>query len=346
MAEDSFQDKTEQATPRRKEKAKEKGQVARSKDLTSMASMSGIIMILYFGGGYVVSKLAAITGGVLSMRYGSEPGHVSRIVIAQGFEILAPFFLVTVVLGVLVSVAQGGFVKKEMKFELDKLNPVKGIKNLFSMKSLSELLKSILKFSIGGWLVYYIINKDMKVLPTLAAMEMSEMLKVSGTMVLDAIVIAFAFFMVIAIFSYFLDKIQHERSLKMTKQEIIEEQKESDGDPMIKQRIRSIQRETARKRMMQEVPEATVVITNPQHLAVAIKYEEKDMAAPKIVAKGAGNLAARIREIATEHGIPIVENKPVARALYKQELNTFIPEELYVAVAKILAYIYKLKGKI
>ncbi len=132
----------------------------------------------------------------------------------------------------------------------------------------------------------------------------------------------------------------------MSKEEVKEEHKETEGDPIVKSRIRSIQRETARKRMMQEVSTATVVVTNPQHLAVAIKYEEKMMHAPKIVAKGAGFIAERIKEIATEHGIPIVEDKPLARALFRLELNTFIPEELYVAVAKILAYIYKLKGKI
>ena len=344
MAEDSFQEKTEQATPRKKDKAREKGQVARSKDLSSMASMSGIVMLLYFGGGYVMTKMASMTGGVLSMKYGTDVGKVSRVVMLEGFQILAPFFLATIVLGVLVNVAQGGFVKKELKLEFSKLDPIKGTKNLFSLKSVNEFLKSFLKFAIGGIVSYYIIKKNMYMLPSLGAMELGGLMKVSGKMIIDSIVIAFAFFMVIAIFSYFLDKIQHERSLKMTKQEIKEEQKESDGDPMVKQRIRSIQRETARKRMMQEVPESTVVITNPTHLAVAIKYDDKDMSAPKIVAKGAGHVAAKIREIATENGIPIVENKPVARALFKQELNSFIPEELYVAVAGILAYIYKLKG--
>ncbi len=346
MSEDSFQEKTQEATPRKKEKAKEKGQVARSKELTSMASMSGIIMLLYFSGGYFMTKLASMTGGVLGMKYGTDPGHVSRIVTLQGFEVLAPFFMVTIVLGLLVSVAQGGFVVKPLKIEFDKLNPFKGIKNLFSMKSVTELLKSLMKFGIGGYISYYIIKNNMKILPTLSSMELGGIVKVSGDLIMDAILITFGVFMMIAILSYFLDKAQHERSLKMTFQEIKEEQKESDGDPMVKSRIRSIQREAARKRMMQEVPEATVVITNPQHLAIAIKYDEKDMGAPQIVAKGAGTVAAKIREIATEHGVPIVENKPVARALYKQELKSFVPEELYVAVAKILAYIYKLKGNI
>jgi flagellar biosynthetic protein FlhB len=177
-------------------------------------------------------------------------------------------------------------------------------------------------------------------------MEISGITKVAGEMMMSAILISFLYFSVVAIFSAILEKWQHEKSMRMTKQEIKQEHKETDGDPMIKSRIKSIQREMARKRMMQEVPDATVVITNPQHLAVAIKYEDSNMHAPKIVAKGAGVIAAKIKEIAKEHNVPVVEDKPIARALFKLELNTFIPEELYVAVAKILAYIYKLKGKL
>jgi flagellar biosynthetic protein FlhB len=173
-----------------------------------------------------------------------------------------------------------------------------------------------------------------------------ELIKVSSHLIMEAIVIAFFYFLAVAIVSYFIEKWQFEKSLRMSKQEIKEEQKETEGDPIIKARIRSIQREAAKNRMMKEVPQATVVITNPTHLAVALKYEDKKMFAPQVVAKGAGIIAAKIREIATENGVPIVEDKPLARSLYKLELNSFIPEELYVAVAKILAYIYKLKGKI
>ncbi len=346
MADDSAQEKTEQATSRKKEKAKEKGQVARSRDLTSVFAMGGIILLFYFGGEKFVRELADMMGGVFSMRFGGDPSHVTGIVVLKGLLILAPFFLISVVSVLLVSVAQGGFVIKEVKFEVEKLNPIEGFKKIFSMKGLMELLKSILKFSVGGGVIYYIIKKDLRVLPTLSAMEMNELVRVAGNLLMHAILTAFAYFMVIAIITYILEKWQFERSLKMSKQEIREENKETEGDPLIKSRIKSIQREAARKRMMQEVPEATVVITNPQHLAVAIKYREKDMSAPKVVAKGAGVIAARIKEIAAEHGIPVVQEKPLARALFKLELNSFIPEELYVAVARILAYIYQLKGKI
>jgi flagellar biosynthetic protein FlhB len=243
-------------------------------------------------------------------------------------------------------VIQGGFVTKPIKLEFSKLNPVEGSKKIFSLKGLTELLKSILKFAMGGWVVYYIIKKDIDIFPSLSAMETNEMVRISGKLVMEAIVIAFALYLAVAIVSYFIEKWQFDRSLKMTKQEVKEEYKEMEGDPIIKSRIRTIQREAARKRMMQEVPEATVVVTNPQHLAVAIKYTDKEMPAPRIIAKGAGIIAAKIKEIAAENGVPIIEDKPLARSLFKLELNAFIPEELYVAVARILAYIYKLKGKI
>ncbi|UCD35206.1 MAG: flagellar biosynthesis protein FlhB [Nitrospiraceae bacterium] len=343
---DEFQEKTERATPRKKQKAREKGQVARSRDLTSMITMGGIIMICYFGGKHFISGLSDMTGGVLSMKYGSNPVHVSRIAILHGLQLLAPFLLMSVVLAVAASVMQGGIVLKPIKIEFDKINPLEGVKRLFSLKGLTELLKSIINFTIGGWVVYYVMKKNLDVLPSLAAMEIGELARVSGKLVMDAIIIAFSFYFIVALASYFLEKWQYERSLRMTKQEIKDEFKESEGDPMIKSRIRSVQREAARKRMMQEVPTASVVITNPTHLAVAIKYIDGKMAAPQIVAKGAGLVAQKIKDIAGEHGVPIVEDKPLARALYKLELNAYIPEGLYVAVARILAYIYKLRGRI
>ena len=343
---EELQEKTEKATPRKKAKAKDKGQVARSKDVVSMMTMGGILMIFYFGGELFFTNLAGMIGGILSLKYGTNPLQVSRLAIIQGALLLAPVLLTSVVLATVANVMQGGMVIKPIKFDPAKLNPISGFKKIFSLNGITELLKSILKFSVGGWLVYYIVDKDIETLPSLSAMEFNHLVSVSGKMIMDAVIIAFAYYMVIAVIGYFIDKWQHEKSLRMTKQEIKEENKESEGDPIVKSRIRSAQREAARKRMMQEVPAASVVITNPTHLAVAIKYEDKEMAAPKVVAKGAGIIAEKIKEIAKEHGVPIFEDKPIARALFKLELNAFIPEGLYIAVARILAYIYKLKGKI
>jgi flagellar biosynthetic protein FlhB len=346
MEEQGFQDKTEQATPRKREKAREKGQVARSKDLTSMSVMGGILLTFYLGGSHVINSLSDMTGQILSMQYGNDPLHVSKVAIIKGVQVVAPFFLASVVLATVSTVAQGGIVFKPLKIELKALNPVNGIQRICSMKGVTEFLKSFLKFAVGGWVVYFVLRKNLDVLPMLSAMEINELIRVSGKLMLEAFTIAFLLYLSVAFVSYALEKWQFERSMRMTKQEVRDENKESEGDPIVKSRIKSLQREMARKRMMQEVPTATVVITNPTHLAIAIKYEDKEMFAPKIVAKGAGAVAEKIREIARKHDVPIVEDKPLARSLFKLELNSYVPETLYVAVAKILAYIYKLKGKI
>jgi flagellar biosynthetic protein FlhB len=344
MAEE-LQEKTEQATGRKKQRAREKGQVPRNRELTSMAAMGGILMMFYFSGEYSFTSMSTFTGNVLSMRYGTDLMNVTKVAIIEGVKILFPFLFAPLVFVTLASVAQGGFVFKPLEFDIEKLNPLNGMKKIFSMNGVAELLKSLLKFAIGGWVIYYVVRNDLKALPTLSAMELNVLVRVSTKMIVRAVGVAFFYYLIVALVSYAVEKWQFERSLRMTKQEIREEHKEMEGDPLIKSRIRTIQRETARKRMMQEVPKATVVITNPTHLAVALQYEDKKMFAPKIVAKGAGIVAEKIKEIAAEYGVPIVEDKPLARALFKNEINTFVPEELYVAVAKILAYIYKLKGK-
>ncbi|RJQ55757.1 MAG: flagellar biosynthesis protein FlhB [Nitrospiraceae bacterium] len=345
MAEE-FQEKTERATPRKRQKAREKGQILQSKDLVSMAATGGILMVFYIGGKYMLLDMSTLTGGILSMRYGTDPIEVTRIAFLHGAKILLPFFITAMALVIFTSVVQSGWSIKPFKFDFEKVNPLGKIKSFFSLSGLTDLLKSILKFTVGGWVVYYVLKNDLKALPSLSAMELPALVKVSGGMLARAVGIAFFYYLVVAFVSFLLEKWQYEKSLRMTKQEVKEEHKEMEGDPMIKSRIRSIQKETARKRMMQEVPKATVVITNPTHLAIALRYEDRKMFAPKIIAKGAGVVAEKIKEIAAEHGVPIVEDKPLARALFKHEIDTFIPEELYVAVARILAYIYKIKGKI
>lgn len=345
MAEE-FQEKTERATPRRKQKAREKGKVLQNKDLVSMAATGGILMVFYFGGEYFFLTLTTLTGSILSLKYGTNPVEVSKVALVQGGKILMPVFAVSLVLVILTSVAQSGLAIKPFNLDFQRANPMNKIKSFFSLSGVTNLLKSILKFAVGAWVVYYIIRKDLKSLPMLSAMELKVLVRESARMVTHAVGIAFLYYLVVAFVSFLFEKWQYERSLRMTKQEVREEHKEMEGDPLIKSRIRSVQKETARKRMMQEVPKATVVITNPTHLAIALVYEDKKMIAPKIVAKGAGVIAEKIKEIAAEHGVPMVEDKPLARALFKFDVGTFIPEELYVAVAKILAYIYKIKGNI
>ena len=346
MPEESYEERTERATPRKRQKAKEKGQVARSRDLSSIAGMGGIILIMYFAGEHFINILADTTAGILGFRYGRDLPDVIKVAFINAAHVTLPVFIISITMVMLTSVIQGGFVLRPLRFETSMLNPVEGFKRMFSLKGLTELIKSLLKFIIGGWVIYYVIKKDLEILPTLMAMEIGYLAKTSAILIFKALIIAFMYFLVVGFVSYALEKWQYERSLRMTKQEVKEEHKEVEGDPLIKSRIRSVQREIARRRMMQEVPNATVVITNPTHIAVALRYEEKKMIAPKVVAKGAGIVAEKIKEIAMKHNVPIVEDRSLARALFKLELDSFIPEELYVAVAKILAYIYKMRGRL
>ncbi|MBI4688382.1 MAG: flagellar biosynthesis protein FlhB [Nitrospirae bacterium] len=339
-----YDQRTEQATPRRRQKAREEGQVARSRELSSIAALGGIILVLYFGGRYAVSNITVLFGKLLSLQYGKDPFTVLRAVSFDTILILLPFFSAALVFGVGTSVLQGGFVLKPLGLQIGRINPLEGLKRIFSMNGVMDFLKSLIKFAAGGLLIYLLIKKNLPLLPPLMEMETYGLIKRTAGLVMNAVLYGFVFFFILSIGDFLIEKWRYERSLRMSKEEIKEEARESEGDPLLKSRIRSLQREMARRRMIQQVPKATVVITNPTHLAVALQYEDGKTSAPLILAKGAGYIAQKIKEVAKKHNVPVVEDKPLARALFKLEIDSFIPAELYRAVAKILAYIYKLKG--
>jgi len=339
-----FQEKTEKATPRRKQKAREKGQIARSRELISMASTAGMVLMFYFSGNTFMSRIEEMMRKLLGFQYGRNPEIAMKYALSEMMWILMPFLAIAFTFALFAGALQGGLVLKPLSMELERLNPLGGIKRLFSTTGLVELLKSLFKFIVGGFVIYLVLKNLMNFLPFASSLEVQEITSVTGRILLKAILIIFLIFFIFAVLDYFYQRWSFERSLKMTREEVKQEFKETEGDPIVKSRIKSIQRELARKRMMQEVPKATVVITNPTHLAVALKYVKDDMAAPLVIAKGAGYIAEKIKEIARNHRIPIIEDKPLARALYKLEIDTFIPPELYRAVAKIIAYIYKLRG--
>ena len=339
-------ERTEQATPRKRQQAREKGQVAKSRELGPMAATAGIIAVFYFDGPSVIARVSTMTGKFLSLSYGTDPIAVAKVAAIGMFYILMPFLGLAFVLALGTGFAQGGLVIKPLSFEVDKLNPASGLSRMFSMNGFIELGKSVFKFLLGGAVLYAAIKKAFRVLPATQAMGIGALEKTAFSFISKAVLDAFGIFLVIALADYVVERFRFERSIRMSKEEIKQEYRESEGDPVIKSRIKSLRREAARKRMMQEVPKATVVITNPTHLAVALLYDKESTPAPKVIAKGAGYVAARIKEIAAEHGVPIVEDKPVARALFKQDLNSYIPEELYKAVAKIIAYVFKLKRKV
>lgn len=309
-----------------------------------MVSMAGIVLVFYFWGSSTMRNLNEMTWRLLSLQYGKEPFGVMRFAVIDMFRILMPFFAATVIFAISSSAAQGGFVVRPLKFEPGKLNPVSGFKRIFSAPGLIEFMKSLAKFVVGGILFYIIIKDALPLLPMSSAMDLKGIQDMAAGLIVKAFLYAFVTFLVIALLDYLNERWKFSRSLRMTREEIKTEHKETDGDPLIKSRIKSLQKEMARKRMMQEVPKAAVVITNPTHLAVALRYEKGEMAAPRIVAKGAGHIAEKIKEVAAGHRIPLVEDKPLARALFKLKTGSYIPEELYRAVARILAYIYKLKG--
>ncbi|MBF0567713.1 MAG: flagellar biosynthesis protein FlhB [Nitrospirae bacterium] len=340
------QERTEQATPRRRQKAREKGQMPRSRELTTAAGMAGLLLVIHYGGANFMIKLKDVTTKCLSFQYGHDPFRAINVAMLKSFMMLLPFFLGIMVCAVASEIFQVGFMLKPYEPKLSRLNPMSGLGKLFSTDVLVEFVKSFTKFLGGGLIFYFIVRRDIYRWPLLMTKELVQI--VSGTygFVMSAMVWGLLYLFIIAVLSYAFARWQFEKSIRMSKEEIKEEYKETEGDPKIKSRIRSIQREQARKRMMAEVPKATVVITNPTHLAIALLYKGDKMSAPKITAKGSGYIAEKIRKIARENRIPIYEDKPLARALFQFEIGEFVPQELYKAVARILAYIYQLKGKV
>lgn len=338
-------DHTEKATGRRRQQARDKGQVARSRDLVSMASTGGVILVITFWGSSALAHLSGVMRGFLSLRYGTELPTVIRVAGMETVLLLSPFLLVAVGLAIAANLVQGGMVIKPFELQPSRINPFEGAKRIFSATGIVELLKNLVKLTAGGYVAYIVLRKEIFLLPSLLQLEVAEIVRVSLSLLFKALLTGFGFFFVIAVLDHFVERWRFEKSLRMTKTEVKDEYKEVEGNPLVKSRIRSLMKEMARKRMMKDVPKATVVITNPVHLAVALRYDDKSMSAPRIVAKGADNLSEKIKEIARHHGVPIVEDKILARSLYKIDVGAYVPEELYRAVAGILAQVFsRFKG--
>ncbi len=352
MAEESSTggEKTEAPSAKRRADFRKKGQVAQSKEVQTAALLTLLLLfwIFYMPGFWagLLDFISAIFRNTASFQ--GTPNDVIRLsmfVVKDLAILLAPLFLLVLVIGFFSSVFQIGwiFTAQPITPDFGKLNPIKGFGRMFSMRSMVDLVKSILKIVLIGWIAYATVFKhfeqalilvDTSVYETvhyLARVASLILAKVCGVMIL------------IAAIDFLYTKHEMEEKMKMTKQEIKEEFKDMEGDPYIKSQIRRIQQEMARKRMMADVPDADVVVTNPTHLAVAIKYDQKTMDSPVVIAKGADHVAMKIRELATENQIPLIENPPVARLLHKIDLGAAIPEELFKAVAEILAHVYSLK---
>jgi len=343
-------EKTEKATPRRKQEARKKGQVVKSNELITVIILALTLLCLRFWIPYCLKMFANFCGHVLTY---STVELTTENVLHLGYEMLiflaimsGPVLLVAMVAGYLANILQIGFMftTESLKIDFTRLNPVNGLKRIFSRRALAELVKTLLKTFLVGYIAFSFLYKELPRLAVLMDYPLADALSIVGDITIMVGWRILAVLFVIAVADYAFQYYDYEKSLRMSKEEIKEELKTTEGDPYLKAEIKARQRQMATRRMMQEVPKATVVITNPTHFAVAIKYDNS-MSAPVVVAKGQDFMAQRIKALALDHNVTIVENKALARALYQEvEIGFPIPEELYKAIAEVLAYVYRLKG--
>ncbi len=343
-------DKTEKATPHRRKKAREEGQVAKSQDIAISFSLIAVFLTFIFYIPFVFRKLYEIFVAYFSdpFHFLPEKNHGVYLEFIKNLALLiGPVFMVLLVVGIAANVIQVGFhiTFKALIPKLSKLNPLPGIKRMFSLKTLFELFKNLLKLIVAMVVSYYLVAYLLKDVFRFATTSIGDdaviLIKYSLIMILGFALLSIP----VAIIDFIFRRYEFEESIKMSKQEIKEEHKLYEGNPQIKSAIRKKMREMSLTRMMAEVAKADVVITNPEHFAVALKYEKGKMHAPKVVAKGVDQVALRIKEEAKKHGVPIEENPPLARALYQAcEIGDYIPENLYQAIARIFAKIYQKKS--
>ena len=355
MAEhESGQEKTEQPTPKRLREARKKGQVARSRELNTMLSLLAGAVGLLFLGDTIFTKLSLLVSDSLSLdpKQIREPAMMAAT-FADSFmgalEFLTPLFVLLIVAAFAGPLFVGGFAfsMKAVAFKVEKINPIKGLGRMFSIKSLVELIKALAKFLVVAGVATFLLWSMLDTLLALGVEELHNSLAHAGQLGGWAFVTLSAALILIAAIDVPFQLFQHNKQLKMTKQEVKDELKESEGRPEVKGRVRQLQRELSQRRMMEEVPKADVVITNPTHFAVALKYDDDAGGAPVVVAKGCDHLAARIRQVAESNNITLFSAPPLARALYATtELNQEIPADLYLAVAQVLAYVYQLNNMV
>lgn len=350
MADDSDLDKSEQPTDSKLKKAKEKGQIPRSRELTSLIILLVGIMLFWIMGTHFVSKLKAIIQQAMLVAHRTDDDKqiIFNLInlLTAGFWAILPIFVGLVIVAIIAPLSVGGllFSLQSIKPNLGKLNPISGFKRLFSLRIFSELFKSILKVVLIAFAAALFLIHQFPNMLALPSMYLNNALsQVMQLLIYASLLIVLALIPMVG-FDIFYQIWSNLKKLKMSKQEVKDEFKEQEGNPQIKGRIRQMQQAIARRRMMKDVPKANVIVTNPTHYAVALQYDEKTMSAPKILAKGTDNIASKIKQIAKEHQIPQLEAPPLARALYRHgEIGKSIPAELYAAVAQILAWVYQLK---
>ncbi|MBM7094189.1 flagellar biosynthesis protein FlhB [Bacillus sp. H-16] len=347
------QEKTEKATPKKKQDSRKKGQVAKSSDVNTAIILLFVFLFLWLIGSFASERLFTMSAytfeNLLTLELTS--GNVQALFLdltAQVIWIAGPIMLIAMLGAVVSNYMQVGFLfaPEAIKMKLSKVDPIQGFKRIYSVRALVEFLKSMLKISLVGIVTFTIIWVYMDDILTMSLYSVGDSAAMIGTLTVMMGLAVALLLIFLGILDYLYQKYDHEKNIRMSKQDVKDEHKKSEGDPLIKSRIKEKQRQMATSRMMQEVPKADVVITNPTHYAVALKYDEGDMAAPKVTAKGVDYVALKLIGIAKHNQVVTVENRTLARALYAQaEIGDEVPEELFKAVAEVLAYVYRLNQK-
>lgn len=354
MSEDADPDsKTEDPSGKRLQDAAEKGNVAKSMEISYWFTFLAASIALWMLADSLSAKVVSTTTVFFSQPHliPVDPSHVTRMAVDMMIDlglVLGPVLGLFVLASVAASLVQNPLQVslERIKPSFEKLSPIAGLKRMFGLQNLVEFIKNIIKIVVIGVILMVILIPELDELEVLIDLDLSVVLPLCLKIVAKLVGALLGIMFIVAVADYLYQRYNYMKQLRMTRQELKDEYKEIEGDPMIKARLRQLRMQRVRQRMMQAVPQASVVVTNPTHYAVALKYEQGQSEAPIVVAKGADNIARRIREIATEHKVPIVENPPLARALYKVEIDNEIPVEHFRAVAEVISYIMKLKDGI
>jgi flagellar biosynthetic protein FlhB len=345
-------ERSEEATQQRREDFRKRGQVAQTRELGSVLLLFTAVLIIGVATPFFYKQIHEL----FTRSYGEGLATIAKtgdLFSLMSFALGRMAWIIIPVLGLFwfvsfsATLLQVGFIYNEEALQIrwDRLDPIGGFKKLLSMKALVEGFKSILKVTLILFISYLLLRQQIYMLPHLMDFTIAQIFPFLGTLMIRLLAGVGLFMLALAAADYFYQRWDLEQEMRMTKQEVKEEIKSREGDPMIRARIKRIQRDIASRRMMEEIPKADVIVTNPTHIAVALKYAD-NMVAPQVIAKGADLIAEKIREIAREHGIPIVENKPLARTMFKTlKIGEAIPRELYTAVAEVLSYVFRLKKK-
>ncbi|MBK9292911.1 MAG: flagellar biosynthesis protein FlhB [Oligoflexia bacterium] len=353
-SDESSEEKTEQATQQRREDFRKSGQVAQSREITSILVLMGVGLLFYFLSREFLQNLGVLFTTSFTEYFLAAARHGDlmpgiKFALSKAFMVIAPVMGIAVLTGILSTVMQIGFLTswEQVSPDLNRINPINGFAKIFNLRNLFEGTKSVFKIIIVSAVAYLVLKKELEFTPQLVQLSVAQIFIYIGMVIFKLLGSICALLVMLAIIDYAFQRWDLEKRMRMTKQEVKEEFKQREGDPLIKSRIKRIQRELAQKRMMDAIPKADVVITNPTHIAVVLKYDRENMAAPTLVAKGADLIAEKIKSIARQHNVPVVENKPLARTIFKTlKIGQAIPKSLYNAVAEVLAYVYKIKGKI